>query len=64
MYHTENYIVNFGPTIQVYRTDTPFYPYDYGCWLVRELKQCTIYKTFRLNQRLLWDIIYNTFFSK
>ncbi|EBB5834101.1 hypothetical protein APY19_02490 [Listeria monocytogenes] len=31
MYHTEKYIVNFGSTIQVYRADTSFYPYDYGC---------------------------------
>ncbi|EAD5308147.1 hypothetical protein ED407_02860 [Listeria monocytogenes] len=31
MYNTGKYIINFGSTIEVFREDKNFYPFDYGC---------------------------------
>lgn len=31
MYNTGKYIINFGSTIEVFKEDKNFYPFDYGC---------------------------------
>ncbi|EAG4643017.1 hypothetical protein C5754_15330, partial [Listeria monocytogenes] len=30
MYNTGKYIINFGPTIQIFKEDNSSYAYDYG----------------------------------